>query len=309
VMSQRPRPKAEESDHVQHARQSERCALPSARQCHLLHLRKVTCTLARGERGATSRFEQRKRSAAVGSIACGVGVGGASVFLVAGWWFGDEHEVIVTAVKLSTQASVPSQGKNLHWHRAAVAAAERAQQKAQEPYVLWFTGLSGAGKSTLANLVDRQLLSLGHHSYLLDGDNVRHGLNRDLGFSDADRVENIRRVAEVAKLMVDAGLITLAAFISPFRAERRVARELFGAGRFIEIYVHAPLEVCMARDPKGLYRRAKQGQLERFTGIDSPYEPPEAPELTLDTAGNGAEELADVVIDWLRARQMGAAHR
>jgi len=219
----------------------------------------------------------------------------------------DEHEVIVTVRTSNAAPFTPNRVTDVHWHPVAVDAEARSLQKAQEPCVLWFTGLSGAGKSTLANLVDRRLLALGHHAYLLDGDNVRHGLKRDLGFSDADRVENIRRVAEVAKLLVDAGLITLASFISPFKVERRMARELFVPGKFIEIYVKAPLEVCMARDPKGLYRRARQGQLKQFTGIDSPYEAPEMPELTLETAHYAPEELADLVIDWLRSRQMCGA--
>jgi adenylyl-sulfate kinase len=160
--------------------------------------------------------------------------------------------------------------------------AARAGLKGQKPAVLWFTGLSGAGKSTIADLVDKRLFSLGRHTYLLDGDNVRHGLNKDLGFTDADRVENIRRVAEVAKLMADAGLIVLASFISPFRAERDMARRLLPEGEFLEIHVDAPLDVCAGRDPKGLYAKARAGLIKNFTGIDSPYEAPEAPDLRLD---------------------------
>ena len=159
--------------------------------------------------------------------------------------------------------------------------AVRAGAKGQRPVVLWFTGLSGAGKSTVANLVEKKLHLLGRHTYLLDGDNVRHGLNRDLGFTDEDRVENIRRVAEVARLMADAGLIVLVSFISPFRAERRMARERFAPGEFIEVFVDVPLEVAEARDVKGLYRKARAGLIPNFTGIDSPYEPPEAPEVHL----------------------------
>jgi adenylyl-sulfate kinase len=160
----------------------------------------------------------------------------------------------------------------------------RARQKGQAPRVVWLTGLSGAGKSTLVNAVERVLLAIGVHSYVLDGDNLRHGLNRDLGYSDADRAENVRRVGEVAKVMVDAGLIVLVALISPFRADRRRVRELFEPGEFIEVHVSTPLEVCEQRDPKGLYRKARAGEMSEFTGISSPYEPPEAPQLELDTA-------------------------
>jgi bifunctional enzyme CysN/CysC len=166
--------------------------------------------------------------------------------------------------------------------------------------VLWFTGLSGAGKSTIANLVEKQLYALGKHTYLLDGDNVRHGLNRDLGFTDADRVENIRRVAEVSKLMVDAGLIVLVSFISPFRAERRLARGLFGEGEFFELYVDTPLAVAETRDVKGLYAKARRGELKNFTGIDSPYEKPEHPEIYLDTTKLSPEEAAEAIVEQLR---------
>jgi bifunctional enzyme CysN/CysC len=166
--------------------------------------------------------------------------------------------------------------------------------------VLWFTGLSGAGKSSIANLVTKKLYAMGRHTYLLDGDNVRHGLNRDLGFTDADRVENIRRVAEVAKLMVDAGLIVITSFISPFRAERRLARNLLAPGEFIEVFVDVPLEVAEARDVKGLYAKARRGQLPNFTGIDSPYEAPEAAEVHLPAAAITAEQAADRVLDKLR---------
>jgi bifunctional enzyme CysN/CysC len=170
--------------------------------------------------------------------------------------------------------------------------------------VLWFTGLSGAGKSTIANLVEKQLLSLGRHTYLLDGDNVRHGLNRDLGFTDTDRVENIRRVAEVAKLMADAGLIVMVSFISPFRAERRMARSLFEFGEFLEVHVDAPLAVVEGRDPKGLYRKARRGELKNFTGIDSPYEPPEKPEIYIDTTRTSSEESSSAIVDALRKAGM-----
>ena len=161
--------------------------------------------------------------------------------------------------------------------------------------MVWFTGLSGAGKSTIANLVEKKLFAQGRHTYLLDGDNVRHGLNRDLGFTEADRAENIRRVAEVARLMVDAGLIVLVAFISPFRAERRFARSLFGDGEFLEVFVDTPIEACEARDPKGLYAKARSGALPNFTGIDSPYERPESPEVHLLTSGRSPEECAEQV--------------
>jgi bifunctional enzyme CysN/CysC len=189
---------------------------------------------------------------------------------------------------------------NIHLQHLDVDKAARSALKGQRPAVLWFTGLSGAGKSTIANLVEKKLLALGRHSYLLDGDNVRHGLNRDLGFTAADRVENIRRVAEVARLMVDAGLIVLTAFISPFRAERELARSLLAEGEFIEIHVDTPLAVAESRDVKGLYAKARRGELKNFTGIDSPYEPPQAPELRVDTAGLSAEAAADAVIELLR---------
>ncbi len=186
---------------------------------------------------------------------------------------------------------------NVHWQALDVDQAKRAAIKHQQPRCLWFTGLSGSGKSTIANFAEKRLVALGHHTYILDGDNVRHGLNRDLGFSDEDRVENIRRVAEVARLMVDAGLIVLVSFISPFRSERRMARELFKAGQFIEIHVDTPLAVAEQRDVKGLYAKARAGELPNFTGIDSPYEVPEAAELVLDTTSHVPEELARQVVD------------
>jgi bifunctional enzyme CysN/CysC len=167
---------------------------------------------------------------------------------------------------------------------------------------LWFTGLSGAGKSTVANLVEQKLHLMGRHTYMLDGDNVRHGLNRDLGFTDADRVENIRRVAETAKLFADAGLIVLVSFISPFRSERAMARELVQDGEFIEIFVDAPLAVAEARDPKGLYKKAREGRIANFTGIDSPYEAPVAPDLHLETASSDPEALAERVLRYLIER-------
>jgi len=169
----------------------------------------------------------------------------------------------------------------------------RSAIKGQKTLCVWFTGLSGAGKSTLANLLDKRLHEAGRHTYLLDGDNVRQGLNRDLGFSEADRVENIRRIAEVARLMTDAGLIVLVSFISPFRSERRMARELFAPGEFLEVFVDAPLAECERRDPKGLYAKARRGELKNFTGIDSAYERPETPELTVDTQQWSPVECVD----------------
>jgi bifunctional enzyme CysN/CysC len=193
---------------------------------------------------------------------------------------------------------------NIHMQAVDVNKATRARLMGQQPCVLWFTGLSGAGKSTVANLVEKKLAALGRHTYLLDGDNVRHGLNKDLGFTPADRVENIRRIAEVAKLMVDAGLIVLTAFISPFRAERRLARGLLGEGEFLEIFVDVPLEVAEARDAKGLYAKARRGELKNFTGIDSPYEPPESAELRLDTTALSPDVAAERVVALLRLRGM-----
>lgn len=190
---------------------------------------------------------------------------------------------------------------NIHWQVLDVSKQARASAKGQKPAVLWFTGLSGAGKSTIANLVEKKLLSLGKHTYLLDGDNVRHGLNRDLGFTVADRVENIRRVGETAKLMVDAGLVVLASFISPFRNERQMARELFEPGEFVEVFVDTPLHVAESRDPKGLYKRAREGRIQNFTGIDSPYETPERPEIALAGGTTSPEVLAEQVVDYLLA--------
>ncbi|HTE40547.1 MAG TPA: sulfate adenylyltransferase subunit CysN [Steroidobacteraceae bacterium] len=191
---------------------------------------------------------------------------------------------------------------NIHWQALDVNKQVRAEQKQQTATVLWFTGLSGAGKSTIANLVEKKLHASGQHTYLLDGDNVRHGLNKDLGFTDADRVENIRRVAEVSKLMVDAGLIVLVSFISPFRAERRMARDLLQPGEFIEVFVDTPLSEAERRDPKGLYGKARRGEIKNFTGIDSPYEPPEQPEIRLDTTRYTSEQSADAIIEQLRQR-------
>lgn len=185
---------------------------------------------------------------------------------------------------------------NVHWQALEIDRAAHAGIKNQRPAILWFTGLSGAGKSTIANLVEKRLHSLGRHTVLLDGDNIRHGLNRDLGFTPADRVENIRRVAEVARLMADAGLIVLVAFISPFRQERDMARSLAPQGEFFEIFIDAPLAVAESRDPKGLYKKAREGQLKNFTGIDSPYEAPEAPEIRIDTTKLSAAEAAEAIV-------------
>ncbi len=186
---------------------------------------------------------------------------------------------------------------NVHWQAIEISRAAHAAQKNQRPRLLWFTGLSGAGKSTIANLVERRLHALGRHTFLLDGDNIRHGLNKDLGFTDADRVENIRRVGEVAKLMTDAGLIVLTAFISPFRAERRLVRDMLPPGEFVEIHVDVPLAEAERRDVKGLYAKARRGELRHFTGIDSPYEPPEHPEIRIDTAAATPEAAAELIVE------------
>ncbi len=193
-------------------------------------------------------------------------------------------------------------GTNVHWQPLLIGKEARAALKRQKPVILWFTGLSGAGKSTIANLVEQQLHLEGHHTMLLDGDKIRHGLNRDLGFTEADRVENIRRVGEVAKLMLEGGLIVLCSFISPYRAERDMARRLVADNEFLEIFVDAPVEECAARDPKGLYAKARAGHLKNFTGIDAPYEVPEHPELTLRTARQAPEQSAALVLELLRAR-------
>jgi bifunctional enzyme CysN/CysC len=195
---------------------------------------------------------------------------------------------------------------NVHWQALDVDKRSRAAQKGQQSCVLWFTGLSGAGKSTIANLVEKKLQAMGRHTYTLDGDNVRHGLNKDLGFTEADRVENIRRVAEVSKLMVDAGLIVLVSFISPFRSERRMARELLAEGEFLEVFVDTPLAEAEKRDPKGLYRKAREGKIKNFTGIDSPYEPPEHAELRIDTTALSPEQAADQIIE--RLAEAGKLH-
>jgi bifunctional enzyme CysN/CysC len=189
--------------------------------------------------------------------------------------------------------------QNLTYQSFDVNRQVRAKQKGQTPQIVWFTGLSGSGKSSIANMLEKRLTAEGRHAYILDGDNVRHGLNKDLGFTEAARVENIRRVAEVARLMADAGLIVLVSFISPFENERRLAREIAGDISFVEIYVNTPLEVCEKRDPKGLYRRARAGEIKNFTGIDSPFEPPSAPQLVLHGAQKEPAELADELHEWL----------
>ena len=191
---------------------------------------------------------------------------------------------------------------NIHWQALDVDRIALAKQKEQKPAVLWFTGLSGSGKSTIANALQQKLFAMGKHTFVLDGDNVRHGLNRDLGFTDADRVENIRRVSNVSKLMSDAGLITLVSFISPFRSERQMARNMMADGEFVEIFVDTPLEVAEQRDVKGLYKRARAGEIKNFTGLDSPYEAPEDPEIVINTVDQSAEEAADQIIVWMRER-------
>lgn len=196
-----------------------------------------------------------------------------------------------------------SVSENVVWHNTTVTHQDRVQLKQQKPVVLWFTGLSGSGKSTVANAVESQLLSLGKHSYLLDGDNVRHGLNKDLGFSDQDRIENIRRIGEVAKLFVDSGTIVLSAFISPFISDRQQARALMNEGQFLEVFIDTPLDICEQRDPKGLYKKARAGEIKNFTGIDSSYEAPVSPEIHIKTAHKSVEQCAQEVV--LKLQQLG----
>lgn len=191
---------------------------------------------------------------------------------------------------------------NIVWHERDVNKAARSVQKNQTPCIIWFTGLSGSGKSTIAGAVEQKLFALGQHTYLLDGDNVRHGLNKDLGFSDSDRVENIRRIGEMSKLFVDVGMIVLSAFISPFRIERRMVRDLVGDMEFVEVYMGTPLSTCEERDPKGLYQKARKGEIKNFTGIDSEYEVPESPEVVLDTSTMSIEDCADAVIEYLKVK-------
>lgn len=193
---------------------------------------------------------------------------------------------------------------NIVWHHQKVTRADRASIKNQSPCLLWFTGLSGSGKSTIANALDIALFERGYHTFLLDGDNVRHGLNKDLGFSDEDRVENIRRIGEVSKLFTDSGVIVLSAFISPFTSDRRLVRNLFPAGEFIEVFMDTPLETCEERDPKGLYEKARAGKIKDFTGIDSPYEAPERPEVRLDTSQMSVDDCVNRLINYLLDRQL-----
>lgn len=190
--------------------------------------------------------------------------------------------------------------ENIVWHHHNVTHEDRCQQKSQKPCVLWFTGLSGSGKSTVANAVEALLFENGNHSYLLDGDNVRHGLNKDLSFSEQDRVENIRRIGEVTKLFTDSGLIVLSAFISPFKADRQQVRDLLEEGQFVEVFVDTPLEICEQRDPKGLYKKARAGDIKNFTGLDSPYEAPQQPEIHLKTDEHSVDVLAEQVLAHLR---------
>ncbi|MCF6204717.1 MAG: adenylyl-sulfate kinase [Methylococcaceae bacterium] len=194
--------------------------------------------------------------------------------------------------------------KNIIWHLHNVTKDERAKQKQQRPCILWFTGLSGSGKSTISGAVEQKLFELGYHTYLLDGDNVRHGLNKDLAFSDGDRVENIRRVGELSKLMIDAGLLVMTAFISPFKADREMVRNLVQQHEFIEIYMDTPLKVCEQRDPKGLYKKARNGEIKNFTGISSDYESPELPEIVISTVELSIEECADKIINYLKENRI-----
>jgi adenylylsulfate kinase len=201
-------------------------------------------------------------------------------------------------------------GNHIVWHSHPVDQEARAAQKSQRPLVIWFTGLSASGKSTIAGALEESLTSQGYHTYLLDGDNVRHGLCKDLGFSDADRTENIRRVGEVAKLLADAGLITLTAFISPFRADRQLVRDLLPAGQFVEVFVDAPLALCRARDPKGLYAKADRGEIKQFTGVDSPYEAPPSPEVQLAVDRLSVAAAVNVLLDYLhRAGALQAGYK
>ena len=200
--------------------------------------------------------------------------------------------------------TVLNKDENVIWHQHQVTKQTRSDLKKQKPVVLWFTGLSGAGKSTVAGALESQLASLGYHTYLLDGDNVRHGLCSDLGFSSQDRRENIRRIGELAKLMADAGLIVLSAFISPHRAERQMVRDLLPHGEFIEVFVNAPLEVCEQRDPKGLYKKARAGEIPNFTGIDSEYEAPQQPEIDLPAGEMSLDGLVEICLQHLRNRSV-----
>jgi len=190
--------------------------------------------------------------------------------------------------------------ENIVWHEHNLSKKQRSEQKRQKPCILWFTGLSGSGKSTIAGALEQRLFEMGHHTYLLDGDNVRHGLNKDLGFSDKDRVENIRRIGEMSALFADAGLLVLSAFISPFRSDRSMVRELVKENEFIEVFMDTPLDVCEQRDPKGLYKKARSGEIKNFTGIDSSYEPPEKAEITINTATDSVESCVEQIVSYLQ---------
>ena len=194
--------------------------------------------------------------------------------------------------------------ENIVWHNYAISKSQRSEQKKHKPTILWFTGFSGSGKSTVANALESALNQLGVHTYLLDGDNVRHGLCKDLGFTDEDRVENIRRVGETAKLMVDAGLVVLTAFISPFQSERDMVRNLVEDGEFIEVFLDTPLEVCETRDPKGLYKKARAGEIKHFTGIDSDYQIPASPEIKIDTSKNTLDQSVQELVAYLKQHQI-----
>ncbi len=191
-------------------------------------------------------------------------------------------------------------GQNIVWHHHNVTKQERSSKKQQKSCIIWFTGLSGSGKSTIANALERKLYAMGKHTYLLDGDNIRHGINKDLGFSDEDRMENIRRIGELSKLFVDAGVIVLAAFISPFRSDRAIARALVADDEFIEIFIDTHLDVCEQRDPKGLYKKARNGEIPVFTGISSPYEAPQTPEIYISTVDQSIQESVDSIISYLQ---------
>jgi adenylylsulfate kinase len=198
---------------------------------------------------------------------------------------------------------------NIVWHGHYVNKAARSAQKSQTPCIIWFTGLSGSGKSTIAGALEQALFGLGQHTYLLDGDNVRHGLNKDLGFSDDDRIENIRRIGEMSKLFVDAGMIVLSAFISPFITDRRMVRDLVGNKEFVEVFMDTPLATCEDRDPKGLYKKARLGEIKNFTGIDSEYEIPEKPEVTVDTSTMSVEQCVTVIVEYLQVNEYLTANK
>ena len=193
---------------------------------------------------------------------------------------------------------------NVVWHMHNITKDDRSKQKKQRPCILWFTGLSGSGKSTIASAVEQKLFELGHHTYLLDGDNVRHGINKDLSFTDEDRIENIRRIGELSKLMTDAGLLVMTAFISPFKSDRRLVRELVQEHEFIEVFMDTSLDECERRDPKGLYKKARKGEIKNFTGIDSEYEVPESPEVIVHTATHSIEECADQIVMYLKENRI-----